>query len=76
MFIFDLHVVMEFSDVSLMVNRDWDRLYLKSIFDVEFDDFSHLWGNSISDMELVNAVEEIERYSPIVEDISMDNNEL
>ena len=67
---------MEVSDRSLVENRDWDPCYLKDIFDVDFNDSSELWINDIDDMELVKVANDVERYSPIVEDISMDDNEL
>ena len=67
---------MEISDAALSVNCDWDPSYLKSIFDVDFYDFNNLWSNTVKDSELVKVVDEVERYCPIVEDVSMDDNEL
>ena len=67
---------MDISDTILWQNQDWDPCYLSSIFDVDFNDFSDLWTNNMSDLELVEAVKDVESYSPIVEDISLDNTEL
>ena len=73
-----LHLVftMETSDSCLLMNRDWDPTYLSTIFEGDFYDFSDLWQSNVNDMDLVNIVNEVEKYSPIVEDISMDDNEL
>ena len=67
---------MEISDSFLACNRDWDPMYLSTIFDMDFYDFNELWGNSVNDSELVDAVRNVETYRPIVEDISMDDSEL
>ena len=67
---------MEVSDRHLLDNRNWDLCYLKDIFDIDFNDSSELWINDIDDMELVQVANDVERYSPIVEDISMDDTEL
>ena len=55
---------------DLLVNRDWDPVYLASIFDIEFEDFSELWDNSMDEYQLLQAVD---RYAPVVEDISMED---
>ena len=67
---------MELCDSHLWVNRDWDPVYLSSIFDADFNDYSDLWDNNISDLELITSVERMETYCPIVEDISMEDSEL
>ena len=67
---------MDVSDGELLCNRDWDPSYLHSIFSSEFDDLLDLWDSSINDMELVKHVECVEKYCPIVEDISMDDDTL
>ena len=67
---------METADRLLCANRDWDPSYLVSIFDSDFYDFSELWKSNINDMDLINIVDNGERYSPIVEDISMEDSEL
>ena len=72
----DLISVMEDSDELLLENRDWDPLYLSSIFDSDFCDHSDLWINDMGDQELVGVVEHLERYCPEVEDISLDESEL
>ena len=64
------------SDRLLWTNRDWDPLYLSELFSDEFFDFSDHWISKMSDFELVSNVEKIEKYSPIVEDISLEDNEL
>ena len=67
---------MDISDDLLMQNIDWDPVYLASIFDTEFSDCSELWVNEMDDSQLLEVVEQSERYSPIVEDISLDDNVL
>ena len=69
-------MVMEVSDAVLSSNRDWDPGYLASIFDMDFFEFNELWGNSVNNKQLVDAVRDVEKYNPIVEDISLDDNEL
>ena len=67
---------MEVSDRYLLHNHNWDPSYLKDIFDVDFNDSSELWISDIDDMDLVQFANDVERYSPIVEDIFMDDSEL
>ena len=67
---------MDVSDNLLWSNRDWDPSYLSSVFEVDFYDFNDLWMDSINDMELVEAVNNAEKYCPVVEDISMEDDEL
>ena len=67
---------MEVTDASLLCNHDWDPSYLTTIFDVDFFDTADFLDSSISDMELLSHVESVERYSPIVEDISLDDETL
>ena len=67
---------MDVSDKLLVSNFDWDPAYLQEIFEGEFDDFSDLWASDISDMELVNEGERIEKYSLITEDITLEDEEL
>ena len=67
---------MDVTDQFLSMHRDWDPLYLQSIFNVDFYDFTELWSGNIKDVELVKAVDDVEKYCPIVEDISMDDIEL
>ena len=59
-----------------MANTDWDPLYLSYIFSQDFSEFRDLWVSNVGDKELVSATVATERYSPIVEDISMDDNTL
>ena len=65
--------MMDLPEALLVRNRDWDPAYLSEIFDVDFNDYSGLVNTSITDMELVKHVE---KYCPIVEDISLDNETL
>ena len=71
---------MDVSDVSLYNNRDWDPSYLAGIFTQDFYEFKDLWNNSnVNDVELVQAsqvVENVGKYEPIVEDISLDDETL
>ena len=67
---------MEVSDNDLIGNCDWDLSYLSMIFNEDFNHYHNLWSSNMDDSELINAVEKLEIYSPIVEDISMDNSTL
>ena len=61
---------------ELSLNHNWDPEYLESIFDVDFKDISDLWDNNMSDSELLEVANVVDRYCPIVEDISLDDNVL
>ena len=67
---------MDVSDDYLKLNRDWDPSYLSMFFSDDFYVFLELWSLNMGDKELVNAVEKLEIYSPIVEYISLDDNVL
>lgn len=69
-------VTMDVSDDYLKLNRDWDPSYLSMFFSDDFYVFLELWSLNMGDKELVNAVEKLEIYSPIVEYISLDDNVL
>ena len=63
----------EISDQFLMSNRDWDPAYLQTMFCEDFNSCSELWQSNVSDVALINKVEETERYCPITEDISIED---
>ena len=69
---------MEVSNRDFVENSDWDPCYLRRIFDTDFFECADLWQNSMefSDQELVQHVEGMERYQPIVEDISLEDDVL
>ena len=67
---------MEVSDVKLFCDRDWDREYLMDIFTQDFEEYPNTWESNVSDTQLVNHVEKLEKYFPVVEDISMDDETL
>ena len=70
---------MELSDRIFCINHDWDPQYLREMISQDFYEFSDLWQNSICDKELVGAVDRVmasERYCPVFEDISIDDNTL
>ena len=67
---------MEISDSVMLRNRDWDPSYLSDVFSQDFHDFNELWCLNVTDNQLISDVNKIEKYSPIVEDISMDDNML
>ena len=69
---------MDVSDYYLLQNRDWDPSYLSQLFsELFYYDFTDLWNTgNMNDMDLVSAVEKVEKYSPIVEDISLDDEVL
>ena len=62
---------MDVPNITFCRNRDWDPSYLQQLLSQDFYDYDELWSCNIGDMELVNEVEKVERYSPIVEDISL-----
>ena len=61
-------------------NLDWDPDYLANIFDQDFYKMAEMWcgDDSPSDSDLVCSVDSTEReiYSPICEDISMEDEVL
>ena len=67
---------MDLPDRILTSNRDWDPNYLMDIMSEDFYDFGDLWGSTVNDRELVRDVEKLEKYCPVVEDISMDDETL
>ena len=67
---------MDVSDTFLFSNRDFDPVYLRGIFDDSFESCSELWANSVDDSVLVDAMENYERYCPVVEDISIEDEVL
>ena len=67
---------MELSDSELWINRDWDPVYLSELFTEEFEECTDLWSNDLTDVELLKGVEIMEKYSPIVEDISIEDDVL
>ena len=46
---------------------------MQQLLSQDFYDCDELWSSKIGDMELVKEVEKVERYSPIVEDISLED---
>ena len=67
---------MEVSDDYLKVNQDWDPSYLEELLCEDFFDFTNLWESNIQDCELLKEMDRVERYSPITEDISLDDEKL
>ena len=67
---------MEISDSVLLMNRDWDPDYLCDILSEDFFDLDEMWCSNITDSELVNEVNRVEKYSPITEDISLEDEVL
>ena len=61
-----------------MANQDWDPSYLRYLFSQDFYEFRDLWATNVADKDLVQTAErlESERYRPIVEDISLDDETL
>ena len=65
---------MEVTDSLLSRNRHWDPSYLSQLFSEDFYDFSDLWKETnTTDVELV---QEVQKYCPIVKDISLDDETL
>ena len=59
----------------LETNLDWDPSYLAQIFDVDLNDMSDLWSESDSSADTL-LVEEMDKYCPIVEDITIEDEVL
>ena len=69
---------MDFED-DLFLNLDWDPVYLVYLFREDFDDIDYLWNFEIVNdfgllkmSEISDCVQE--KYSPCVEDISLDDD--
>lgn len=67
---------MDISDSNMLRNRDWDPCYLAEVFTQDFFEFNELWSSDVTDKQLVENSNKLEKYSPIVEDISMDDETL
>ena len=69
---------MDVSDNLLLRNRDWDPSYLKELVSEDFYDFSELWNinSGVQDKDLVTYCDNMEKYCPIVEDISLEDEVL
>ena len=65
--------IMEISDRYFVTNRDWDSCYLRELISEDFYEFKDLWQSNVGDVELVKEVEKVDKYSPVVEDISLDD---
>ena len=50
--------------------------YLSDIFSQDFYEFQDLWKSNVLDSQLVQSVTKLEKYSPKVEDISMEDEVL
>ena len=60
----------------LVRNMDWDPSYLKELFSEDFYEFSEMWYSDVNDRDLVVEVEGVEHYSPVTEDITLEDDEL
>ena len=69
---------MEVPDKMFTVNRDWDPSYLHELMSGDFFEFSELWTSNVGDNELVKETNRVERerYCPVVEDISIEDDVL
>ena len=67
---------LDISDSLLMTNRVWDLAYLQEVCRQDFYEFDDLWSSNINDMELVKEAEILEKYCPITDDISLDDQVL
>ena len=67
---------METLDYLMWMSKDWDPNYLKEIFREDFDDYSELWKSNVGDTDLIKEVENVEKYCPVVGDISLDDKTL
>ena len=67
---------MDITDRMLVSNRDWDPSYLNEIFQEDFYDYCDMWSSDLSDAAIVSHLENVEKYCPITEDITMDDDTL
>ena len=67
---------MDIPDVTLVRNMDWDPSYLKDLLQEDFYDFGDLWRSNVQDHELVQESNRVERYCPVTEDISLEDEVL
>ena len=67
---------MDITDRMLVSNRDWDPSYLNEIFQEDFYDYCDMWSSDLSDSAIVSHLENVEKYCPITEDITMDDDTL
>ena len=67
---------MEVSDSCFITNLDWDPCYLHELFREDFFEFTELWKSNVEDSDLIKEMNKLEKYSPITEDISLDDNQL
>ena len=59
---------------NLFDNLDWDPCYLAELFKEDFFDLSHLWIDTVTDMEMLEFSNKFEKYNPCVEDISLEDD--
>ena len=65
------------NECYLFTNLDWDPSYLALLFSKDFENMSSLWNcELVSDVELLEFSKNEEKYSPCVEDISLDDDML
>ena len=65
---------MELSNRIFVTNQDWDPYYLRDLVCQDWYDFKELWQSDvIGDNELVKAVDSVDQYCPVLEDISLDD---
>ena len=67
---------MDILDYLMWMSKDSDPNYLKEIFREDFDDYSKLWKSNVGDTYLIKEVENVEKYCPVVEGISLDDETL
>ena len=69
---------MDVPDVCFVTNRDWDPSSLCDIMAYDWYDFNDHWKSNVTDEDLVKQVEclTIDKYSLLVEDISLDDETL
>ena len=49
---------------------------MAEVFTQDFFEFNELWSSNVTDKQLVEDSNKLEKYCPIVEDISMDDETL
>ena len=52
---------MDLADTLIISNRDWDPSYLSELFSEDYHDFPELWSSNMSDSQLIQEVEKVEK---------------
>ena len=71
--LFLCNIDIELADETFSTYKRLGPTYLNDSFSQAFFEINNLWSSKMSDKDLVHMVETIEKYNPLVEDISLNN---